>query len=217
MKAVHVNIEKQTTPRSLIHAINDRITQLYSAKWEHLADRPISAPEFSSGQCRTLHCSNIAYVHVYCWHCCKRKYHLDVGKSTLTINGKSTGLGLFALKTFVSEEYVCDYVYDMLPNKQGSAIHELRTYFTVSGPYALEVNFHEQWLEGNASQIRIGNKRTCGLARYCNDGAGNKNNMVVLKKEETTQTWGIRVIKNTVINKGDEIFVSYGPLYWETC
>jgi hypothetical protein len=175
-------------------------------------------PEFSPGQCRTpsLHCSNTAYVHVYCWHCCKRKYHLDVGKSTFTINGKSTGLGLFALKTFASTEYVCDHVYDMLPNKQGFGIRELCTDFTVSGHYALEVNFQGRRLEGDASQIRIGNRRASGLVRYCNESGRNKNNAVFSKKDETTQTWGIRVMKDKVINKGDEIFVSYGPSYWET-
>jgi hypothetical protein len=71
-------------------------------------------------------------------------------------------------------------------------------------------------LGGDASRIRIGNRKGCGLARYCNDGGKLKNNVVFSKKDGTNRTWGIRVIKNRVINTGDEIFVSYGPDYWKT-
>src|SRR5277367_2049841 len=53
---------------------------------------PLQSPRFLPGVlCTVEMCSNLAYMHLLCAACCKRKFKVEVKRST-----KTPGLGLFA-------------------------------------------------------------------------------------------------------------------------
>jgi hypothetical protein len=79
----------------------------------------------------------------------------------------------------------------------------------------LEVQFEGERLGCDGGKIWNGKRKGSGLARYCNDG-GNRNNVMFTKKDSCKRTWGIKVLPEKSIDKGDEIFVDYGKLYWMT-
>jgi hypothetical protein len=82
----------------------------------------------------------------------------------------------------------------------------------VSGPYALEVEYKRTRLGCDAGKVLDSERRCAGLARYCNDG-GKCNNVTFAPKIDRKKTWGIKVLRGKVIEKGDEIFVPYGDTY----
>ena len=85
----------------------------------------------------------------------------------------------------------------------------------VSGAYALEIQCQGKSLEGDASRVVVGKHKACGLARYCNDGGKNFNNVRFARKPGTLHTWGVEVLPSKGINVGEEFFVSYGDIYWK--
>ena len=88
------------------------------------------------------------------------------------------------------------------------------SFLALAGPYALEVESGSQRLEGDAAQTVVGGRRGSGLGRYCNDGGRKRTNTRFSAKEGTARTWGVRAVG--MIHKGDEIFTSYGDLYWKS-
>ena len=71
-------------------------------------------------------------------------------------------------------------------------------------------------LDCDAGCIMRGGKTIAGLARYCNDAGRKKTNVIWTAKSDRVQTWGARVLPGKVIEKGDEIFIEYGDVYWKT-
>jgi len=41
-------------------------------------------------------------------------------------------------------------------------------------------------------------------------------NVIWVEKEGRAQTWGAKVLPGKVVEKGEEIFVDYGEVYWKT-
>jgi len=57
---------------------------------------PLPPPRFLRGLCVTQGCSYLAYVHPFCAACCKRKFRVEVKRTTSQVQ---PGLGLFATTT----------------------------------------------------------------------------------------------------------------------
>jgi hypothetical protein len=197
-----------STPEEITVAVNKFILRENTERWEQLAGRKLTQPEVNPGFCKCPSCPNSAVVFYYCVDCCRNKYKVRVGQSTLP----DAGLGLFASKTFSTAEenqgYICDYCFDMRPDKEGIVVHEVLMN-VVQGDYALRAQNGEKWYGGDAAVLKVGGKKISGLARYCNDG-GKQNNAIFTKKEGTVYTWGIKVISGKQIKFGQEIFISYG-------
>ena len=102
----------------------------------------------------------------------------------------------------------------MQENVRGLSICVVRSLIiTVDGVYALEVQTKGKRYGCDAAVVTNGRKLRCGLARYCNDG-GALNNVRFAPKAGRKCTWGIQVLADKTIQKGQEILVSYGKSYW---
>jgi len=68
-------------------------------------------------------------------------------------------------------------------------------------------------LEGDASVVVKGRKRSGGLARYCQQAVGHKASVILVPCPGTKGTWGIQVKHDRIIKKGEEIFMDWRPYY----
>jgi hypothetical protein len=57
---------------------------------------PLPSPQFLRGLCAAQGCSYLAYAHPFCAACCKRKFQVEVKRTT---RQGQPGLGLFATAT----------------------------------------------------------------------------------------------------------------------
>ena len=122
------------------------------------------------------------------------KEYVTVKRSTLKDdNNNPIGFGLFATKNIKDNEIICIYAGDELPKY----ITQDRSYIS---DYVAELN--------NTTVIDAKNPFSC-FARYINDGMTEEIN-----NSNWTKTKGLLKIKATKkINKGEEIFLTYGS-YW---
>ena len=83
----------------------------------------------------------------------------------------------------------------------------------VSGDYILKVQFEDEWLDYDGDKIWNDKRKESDLIRYYNDD-GNYNNIIFIKKDSYKRTWDIKILSEKSIDKGDDIFIDYGKLYW---
>jgi SET domain-containing protein len=136
----------------------------------------------------------------YCWQHLRMALGLEVKKSQIP----GAGLGLYSYDaTFYNGQKIIEYTGDLKPNNPND-----NTLF----PYALRINEH---LLLNADK-----PARHSVARYANDcrtinkkaGQCKGNNARLSVNPQARRGW---IVATKTIHPGDEIFVSYGRLYWQ--
>lgn len=119
-------------------------------------------------------------------------HNVYVGISTL---GKEVGLGLFAAHKFLKDEIICYYTGNVLSGREASDLKDRACLMRLAKGISIDA--------GPFPEI---------AAKYIND---NKNvSQINARFKKEPELYRASVIATTSIEKGDEIFVSYGKQYW---
>jgi len=145
-----------------------------------------------------------------CWQHLRKLYQLRIRKSTLTVEGKSIGKGLFAVTThdperviFQSGEHIVDYVGEII------AEHEREErYGDGTGPYCIEGEDSDS--EDGFDTPLVDCAFTRGVAAFANHKSEPEANARYVFDEDRN-VHIVAAIKD--IYSGEEFFCNYGNKY----
>ena len=135
--------------------------------------------------------------------------HVEVKMSKI----KNAGHGLFALKDFKKDDYICSYEG---PIRKKEYVDKANAY------QASYLMTHEFLIGTDAVSLIVDaiDENTC-FARYMNDPLDKKLNNVHESVDDSSRylrrgkTWGvIEMVAKKKIKKGDELYLDYGDTYW---
>lgn len=135
-----------------------------------------------------------------CFQHTELKRGLVVRKSKI----RGAGQGLFAAKTFRSDQKITKYGGEVIDGKQ---------FEPSKSTYGVQIT-NDKVLDGRSTQS--------GLGRYANDcRAPNKRNRECkgtnarISYNSRTRTASVKVKRGKTIRPGDEVYVAYGRSYWQ--